>query len=177
MRADAGWPQSGDVVIDQSPGRRGLIMFGHLLMPLDGSELAESALPLAKAVAGRFNSEVTLLRVVRSPHIIGGGEEFTALYVTMREDLLLDAAEYLFAQEKAWRAAGLKVNSLVWEGQSVADVILKCADELDVDAIVMSTHGRGGVMRWVFGSVADRVLQQARVPILLVRAQLTEKRR
>lgn len=149
-------------------------MFRHLLIPLDGSKLAESVLPLAMVVAERFDSEVTLLRVVRSPHIIGGGEEFPALYVTMREDLCREASEYLATKEQGWRAAGLKVNSQVREGHSIADIILECADDLDVDAIAMCTHGRSGVMRWVFGSVADKVLQQAQVPILLIRAQPTE---
>lgn len=150
------------------------MMFSHLLIPLDGSKLAETVLPLAKAMAERFDSKVTLLRVVRSPHVIGGGEEFPALYITMREDLCREASEYLAAKEEAWRAAGFMVSSQVREGHSIADIILKCADELGVDAIAMCTHGRSGVVRWVFGSVADKVLQKAPVPILLVRAQATD---
>jgi nucleotide-binding universal stress UspA family protein len=149
-------------------------MFKHLLVPLDGSELAEIALPMAKAIAVRFESEITLLRAVHLPHYIGDGLDFTEVYTNLSENMQAEATAYLKAKQKGLLAAGFNANCHLVIGEPPADAILLAADELGVDAIVMSTHGRGGVMRWVFGSVADKVLQQARVPILLARLPLTE---
>lgn len=145
-------------------------MFQHLLVPLDGSELAETALPMAKSVAEQFGSEITLLRAVHLPQYIGDGLDFTDVYINLGQSMQDEATAYLEARQKALRAAGFKVNCRIIVGEPPADAILLAAEELSVDAIVMSTHGRGGVMRWVFGSVADKVLRQARIPILLNRA-------
>lgn len=144
-------------------------MFTHLLVPLDGSELAEIALPMARAVAERFGSKITLVRAVHLPPYIGDGLDFTDLYTNLDQSMQQEAREYLEEKQKALRAAGLAANYRLVVGEPPADAILLAADELEIDAIVMSTHGRGGVMRWVFGSVADRVLQRAKVPILLSR--------
>jgi nucleotide-binding universal stress UspA family protein len=64
---------------------------------------------------------------------------------------------------------GYQVDTLVEEGESVAELILDASGRLGVDTIIMSTHARGGVSRWIFGSVADKVLQKANVPVLLVK--------
>ncbi len=146
-------------------------MFNHILVPLDGSELAEAVLPTVKALAEGFASEITLLRVVLPPNLMGGMPDFTEVYMEVFEAMHRDASDYIEAQEAAWRTAGFNVNGRIIDGESIADIILDVADELDVDAIAMSTHGRGGIRRWVFGSVADKVLQHAHVPILLVRTQ------
>lgn len=149
-------------------------MFNHLLVPLDGSELAEAVLPMVLAIAESFESEITLLRVVHPPHFANVGHDFAELYVSMRQDMYEEATKYTETKQKELEAAGFKVNNRVVEGDFVADILLDLADELGIDAIAMSTHGRGGIRRWVFGSVADKVLQRANVPILLVRAQPTE---
>ena len=144
-------------------------MFTHLLVPLDGSELAEIALPMASAVAERFGSKITLVRAVHLPPYIGDGLDFTDLYTNLDQSMQQEAREYLEQKLKGLHAAGIETNYHLVVGEPPADAILLAADELGVDAIVMSTHGRGGMMRWVFGSVADRVLQRAKVPILLSR--------
>ncbi len=144
-------------------------MFTHLLVPLDGSELAEIALPMASAVAERFGSKITLVRAVHLPPYIGDGLDFTDLYSNLDQSMQQEAREYLEQKQKGLRAADIEADYHLVVGEPPADAILLAADELGVDAIVMSTHGRGGMMRWVFGSVADRVLQRAKVPILLSR--------
>ncbi|MBK8901531.1 MAG: universal stress protein [Anaerolineaceae bacterium] len=144
-------------------------MFTHLLVPLDGSELAEIALPMAWSVAEKFKSKITLLRVVHLPYYIGDGLDITDLYTSLDQKMQQEARAYLEEKRKVLRGAGIEVNLHLVVGEPPADAILLAVDELGVDAIVMSTHGRGGMMRWVFGSVADRVLQRARVPILLSR--------
>ncbi len=145
-------------------------MFKHLLVPLDGSELAEAALPMALAVAERFESKITLLRVVNPPYYTGAGLEYGGFTTAVRQE----AAAYIEAHQERLQNAGFNVHVRLIEADFVADAILDVAEELGIEAIAMSTHGRGGIRRWVFGSVADKVLQHAHIPILLVRAQIGE---
>ena len=155
-------------------------MFKHILVPLDGSFLAEAALPPALALAAKFGGEITLLRVTSMSTIYyadpyGGGAE---LLVEMRQQARAETAEYLKARKGELRQQGYIVHTQALEGESPADAILDVAESQHVDTIVMSTHGRGGLARWVYGSVADKVLRHADVPILLVRAkeEMAEKK-
>lgn len=153
-------------------------MFKHLLVPLDGSHLAEGALPVAMELASRFDSEITLLRVVRPPYIVSsvGGSAYAEMLMDLREQAHTEATDYLRALQGSLRQQGYPAHAHATEGEATAEIILDVAAELRVDTIVMSTHGRGGISRWVFGSVADKVLQRATVPVLLIRAQDGELR-
>jgi nucleotide-binding universal stress UspA family protein len=149
-------------------------MFKHLLVPLDGSGLAEVALSSAVSLAQQFDSKLSLLRVVRPPEVTGqtsGGVAHGEFVADLRQRALSEARQYLHSQQGILRQQGLHVDILVVEGRNVAELILDNMVALEVDIIVMSTHGRGGLSRWVFGSVADKVLRRAEVPILLIRAQ------
>ncbi|MCB0163275.1 MAG: universal stress protein [Anaerolineae bacterium] len=147
-------------------------MFKHILLPLDGSDLAEKALPLAVALAHQFGSEIILIRMVEvfyptllAPHLT------SATAVTISESYAQAhraAEDYLLAQQAHLRQQGLNVDVTICEGPP-ADGILYTASEYDVDCIVMSTHGRGGLARWTLGSVADKVARHAPCPVLLVR--------
>ena len=153
-------------------------MFKHLLLPLDGSRLAEMALPLAQSLAAQFGSKLTLLQVVSLPYAVGLGHdasgEFSNLN-SLNQDMKIEATRYLNAQKEAVAQAGIAVEVKIVMGKSPAEAILAANDELGIDTVVMSTHGRSGVMRWVFGSVADKVLRHARVPVLLVRVPAEDK--
>lgn len=151
-------------------------MFNHILVPLDGSGLAESALPIALEVASKFESAITIMRVVLPPHVVSHttGAAYASLITGLREIAYEEAESYLKAQQGSLRQQGYQVHCKVVDGEPVADIILDVAEGLPVDLIVMSTHGRSGVSRWVFGSVADRILRQASIPILLVRSQQDE---
>jgi nucleotide-binding universal stress UspA family protein len=148
-------------------------MFKNLLVPLDGSGLAEVALPAAVALAQQFGSNLILLRVVRPPQVTGqtsGGIAYGEFVADLRQRAVDEAQQYLHSQQGMLRQQGLHVDVVVAEGQNVAELILDNADDLRIDTVVMSTHGRGGLSRWVFGSVADKVLRRAMVPVLLIRA-------
>lgn len=145
-------------------------MFSHLLVPLDGSALAEVALPLATAVAEKFHSKITLITAVHLPYYVGDGLDFAQVYGPISDNMEEEAKKYLQSKQHQLLAAGFHVNIEIKIGQPPADAILLTGEDLQVDAIVMSTHGRGGIMRWVFGSVADKVLRNATVPVLLARA-------
>ncbi|MCA9916503.1 MAG: universal stress protein [Anaerolineales bacterium] len=149
-------------------------MFKHILVPLDGSHLAEAALPSALALASNFQSELSLVWVLQPPHLImtaANGSVYAQLLTEMRNQSEQDAHSYLQAHKGSLQQQGFTVHTQVAEGENIADTLLEVASALDVDTIVMSTHGRGGISRWVFGSVADKVLRYANVPVLLIRAK------
>jgi len=155
-------------------------MFNHILVPLDGSPLGEVALPAAMALASKFDSELTLVQVLQPPRIIMtdvNGSVYTQLLVELQQQAEQEAHSYIQAHQGSLRQQGYIVHSQIPEGENVADALLQVAAKANVDTIVMSTHGRGGISRWVFGSVADKVLRQADVPVLLIRSkeELVEK--
>jgi nucleotide-binding universal stress UspA family protein len=128
----------------------------HALVPLDGSVLAEAALDCAAALAGTVVQRITLVRVV--PYSAKPCER-------------LEAAEYLETCYRALREAlagrACLLDTLLLEGTAAAEQIAQHA-EVDGGLVVMATHGRGGLMRWVLGSVADEVLHRSNMPVLVV---------
>lgn len=144
-------------------------MYKRILLPLDGSKLAEAALPHAVHLARQFDSQLVLLRVVVSPYAIVAPDLVLAGTDPDLRELSTHAEQYLKGIGAQIAGQGIDVRTVVSEGP-VAEAIIDHALALDVDLIVMSTHGRGGVSRWVYGSVAERVLQGAACPVLLIRS-------
>ncbi|MBI5878834.1 MAG: universal stress protein [Chloroflexi bacterium] len=146
-------------------------MYNRILVPLDGSALAEAALPHAHMLAAPANGEIILLRVVTySLHDIA--EHDPHMDGTLADDLKAVRADAeLYLHRLATRLQPReRVRAIVLDNARAADAIIACASEQAVDLIVMTTHGRTGVVRWLLGSVADRVARQARAPVLLVRS-------
>ncbi|MCB0190867.1 MAG: universal stress protein [Anaerolineae bacterium] len=147
-------------------------MFKRILVPLDGSELAEQALPLAVALGHQFNSHLILIRMVEftypslfMPHMT------SATAVSMSEtyeQAKQEAHHYLLAQQKKLQADGINAQIILCEAEAAEGIIYN-AKENQVDCIVMSTHGRSGLARWTLGSVADKVARHAPCPVLLAR--------
>ena len=140
-------------------------MYTRILVPLDGSETAEKALPYARAFAGNLKVPVELLGVIDISHYASGDR---VRYL----DALIDAAilrnqEYL--KRVATTFAGARVESTV-EGGAPAEAIVTKAAGNKGTLIVMATHGRSGLKRWLLGSIAEKVLRGASNPALLVRA-------
>jgi nucleotide-binding universal stress UspA family protein len=149
---------------------------GHprrILVPLDGSELAEHALPLAASIARLAGAEITLVRSISWATEFIGANAYLMSYSSADLIDLADqsARDYLREVAERLTAQGLTVHIDV-RLDPAADGILLCAEQQHADLIVMSTHGRGGFGRWVYGSVADRVLRGASIPVLLVRANV-----
>jgi nucleotide-binding universal stress UspA family protein len=146
--------------------------YKHILVPLDGSDLAELALTDALNLAQLHQAEVTLLQVI-SP----------LEYLASNGDLFLDEL-WTLQKEAAWRylkdisqreeCKNLEVHLAVEMGPT-AEKIIDYAHQAPIDLIVMATHGRSGFKRWVYGSVADKVLRGANLPILLIRAHPEQK--
>lgn len=148
-------------------------MFRHILVPLDGSGFAEAALPYALEMAAQFDSDITLLRVVLPPRIGEGAlsPESANFLIKMRDDLYKEAIDYLQQQKGSLRQQNFRVHYQVAESEDVAGEIISAVKGRDIDTVIMCTHGRGGISRWLFGSVATRVLQSAQVPVLVIRPQ------
>lgn len=148
-----------------------MVEFKRILVPLDGSPLSESALPIATSLAGHFESQIILIRALGGPGSTISTfhpEVGIRLQKEMREHARQEAESHLQARQGELRQQGFKVRTLMRDA-SPAESIIDAAAAEDVDLIVMSTHGRGGLARWTFGSVADKVARHSPCPVLLVR--------
>jgi len=138
-------------------------MFRHLLVPLDGSGMAESALPAAAALAGRFKATVTLLHVIEknAPERVHG-----EMHLRTPEQAL----EYLKAVSRRAFPKGISVHLHVHRApvRKMAKAIVAHEEEFRHDLIVMCTHGRGGTSRLLAGSVAQRVIGKGTKPVLIL---------
>ena len=142
------------------------------MVPLDGSELAECVLSHVEAVAvGCKVDKVTLVRVVVPLHLYGGAESGFSHEERQRveTDSMGIARNYLDQMVKRLTDIGLPAQSEVLYG-NIIDSLANYADRNEVDLIIMSTHGRSGVSRWVWGNTADRMLRSSTAPVLMVRA-------
>ena len=140
-------------------------MYRRALVALDGSEVAETIMPFILEIAGPL--EVTLLRVtvpVRPMIVEGAGQPM----FEDPESARIDAEEYLAPLAADLRRRGVRVKTEVRRGE-VAEEILKAARESKADVIAMTTHGRTGLGRLLFGSVAETVLRESELPVLLMR--------
>jgi nucleotide-binding universal stress UspA family protein len=140
-----------------------------ILAPLDGSDIGEAALSYAEAIASSSRATINLVQVISPPgtveaNLLGGPDwrKFVKAMHDAGENYLKSIAERLSSQN-------IKVTHEVLTGEP-ADKIVEYAAEKGASLIAMSTHGRTGLARWVLGSVADKVLHGARIPILLVRS-------
>lgn len=138
-------------------------MFKKILVPLDGSALAESILPQVTDLARLHDAEVVLLTVALA-HAFPGADPTEAQLHAVRE-----AEKYLETMERELKGRKVRVSVVVRYGHA-AEEILDHAAFAGIDLIAMSTHGRAGVRRWVLGSVAEKVLRASTTPLLLVRA-------
>ena len=141
-----------------------------LVVPLDGSELAESSLPYAEELALQMGLNVSLIRVTPTPNLGFPGMEPYAYDGQMYVDMERAAEGYLRQKQTELEQRGLSVESTLKGGHPAAHII-DHAEAIEGSLIVMSTHGRSGVGRWVMGSVADRILRASASPILLIRSQ------
>jgi len=148
-------------------------MTRRLLVPLDGSQAGEASLPWAVTLARRHDADIALVRAISLSPLVGGGPYGEYMITDTYEQVLADersvALEYLDGVRNRLAAEGVSVETHVRVGRA-SMAILDVADELGVEAIVMTTHGRGGWTRVFLGSVAEQVLPSATVPVLLVRS-------
>jgi nucleotide-binding universal stress UspA family protein len=145
-------------------------MYQTILVPLDGSKRAEAILPYVEELASSRKSKVILLQVIEPSTTTISPYDMVPYYDTeLAERIVQEAKTYIAAQQGALQEKGIDVEALVAQG-AVVRSILDVADQKNVDLVAMASHGRSGVGRVFYGSVAAGVLHAADRPLLLIRA-------
>ena len=146
-------------------------MYKKILVPLDGSRIAECVMPHIKTIAKATNSKVELVSVVEPVEIPTRGK------IALTEDDLKqinadasqEANKYLNSLANRLKRAGIEGIPVVITGKP-AESLVDYANNNAIDLIIMATHGRSGITKWFWGSVAEKVLRAVDIPILLVKA-------
>jgi nucleotide-binding universal stress UspA family protein len=141
-------------------------MYKKILVPLDGSPLAEAVLPHAEAIARLEDAEIILLRVpvLVSAEFLAGDPTVAQM---IQEGEEAESVRYVNQKMDELKKARFRVSAVTQQGP-VPDTILAVAEKTGADMIAMSTHGRTGIQRWLMGSVADRIVHHAHIPVMLI---------
>jgi len=152
-------------------------MYAHIVVPLDGSEAAERALPHAQGMAKAFGSTLHLIQVVsRSEEIdlvrgagdsVGAAEYSQGVAEHLINTRIARAEHYLKEVMSRLTPQGIKVETGVLQG-AASENIARYADDKGGDLIIMSTRGQGGIQRLLLGSTTDRVLRAGHLPVLAI---------
>ena len=153
--------------MEATPGTISAAMYQRVLIPLDGSPIAESILPFISKIAGPLDMEVVLVRVVPL-----ASEQAMGIASTVGLDSVeageREAQRYLNAHVEGLWAKGLRAQAQVVIGDPAPEIVA-CAHKVGADLIAMTTHGRSGLSRLMMGSVAEEVLRSAAIPVFLMR--------
>lgn len=145
-------------------------MYRRILVPLDGSKLAESVLPHAQAIAKLAKASVELVHVIEPIELPTRGG--IALSVDDLKQIewhsKRDAQSYLRGIMDRLKRVGVKAHSKLLAGKA-ADSLVDYIQDENFDLVIMATHGRSGISRWIWGSAAERILHSSSVPILIIR--------
>ena len=146
-------------------------IYRKVMVPLDGSELAECVLSHVKALAAVSHpGGITFVRVVEPFSSIATGFDISAdMFERFEKEQRADAEKYLQRIVERFDKDSVSTRAELLYGFA-AEALADYASKNAVDLIVIATHGRSGISRWVWGSVADRLLRSACVPIMMVRA-------
>ena len=144
------------------------VRLSKIMVPLDGSTLAEQALPYAKELARRLSAEVVLVRAIKMSGLYYGAYMEGFRYMPeIEKGIEDDGREYLEDVAKELREEGLTVTWKLVRG-SAAGAVTQLARETPQDLVVMTTHGRSGLTRWVVGSVAEALVRSSGDPVLVI---------
>jgi nucleotide-binding universal stress UspA family protein len=143
----------------------------HILVPLDGSPLAEAILPHVMGIARLSGARVTLVEAVAPVYSISGGAHTADVGIDVRaaETAHNESARYLEHVAGRLRRDHVEADVAVITHWQAAHAIIDYANDHGVDLIAMATHGRGAWSRWVIGSVADKVMRGCHIPMLVLR--------
>ena len=144
-------------------------MFEQIMVPLDGSSLAERTLPHTVALAQAFDAKVLLFRALERRRSATDTRSVDPVDWHMRK---AEAKSYLDGAASRLRDADIRVDTVIEEGPA-AERIIQFAQEEDVDLIVISSHGRSGLSQWNVNSVVQKVILRAYMPVMIVRAYLS----
>jgi nucleotide-binding universal stress UspA family protein len=146
-------------------------MYKKILVPLDGSDRAEGILPHVEELAKRFGSEIIFMRVVEGDYFVPGYQEVVDIsgYEQEYNRRKNEVETYLEDIKQRFNAKGISTRTIV-SYDSVVQSILNTADKEEVDLITVASHGRSGLARAFYGSVASGVLNRIDRPLLIIRS-------
>ena len=154
-------------------------MFKNILVPLDGSDVAEVVLATTKGLAKALGARVSLIRVVDTSAITR-----TVMPASVDESLVVndlsiinqtveaelkEAKDYLARVATGFSADGIEVSTQVRQGVA-GEEIIEAIEEEHIDVAMVATHGRSGIKRTIFGSVADHLIRESGKPVLVIKA-------
>lgn len=139
-------------------------MFKHIMVPLDGSKIAEESIPVAVGMSIKCGSKITLLQVCEVFSLMRGDKE------AEEKALKENAQAYLNSIKKQIEKDGIETEIVILTGKASVE-ICKYSRQTDVDLIIMSSHGRSGFTGWAVGSVSEKVIRHAATPVLLMRSE------
>jgi nucleotide-binding universal stress UspA family protein len=150
-------------------------MYNKIMVPLDGSSLAECVFPHVEAITGGCHvSDVVFVRAVE-PFVMQMMVYDSGYYFPQKQIDEIDARNEIEAKKylgeilQRVKLEGARTEAVVLKGKP-ADAVAEYADKNGIDLIVVATHGRSGISRWVWGSVADRVLRSVSAPVMMIRS-------
>lgn len=147
-------------------------MHKHILVPLDESPFSERSISVACQIAAKFDSEITLCHVLSlDEHIFA---ESATLYLDLKTIAQDEATRYLQTHQQELRAEGFATHINLIDWGTPADGVIGLANNGLYDLIVMTTHGRTGLRRFVLGSVAEKVVRHVDIPVLLIHGKTDE---
>lgn len=145
-------------------------MFKHILIPTDGSPLAQIAIDSGFALAKDAGAKVTVITVAEPFHIVAADAENIAIITEQEETHIRDEAEHVLKDTQARaRTLGLECDALFARATKAHEAIIEAANQNGCDLIAMASHGRKGVRAMVLGSVTSKVLSNSNIPVLVYR--------
>ena len=145
-------------------------MYHTILVPLDGSKRAEAILPHLEQMARRYEAKVIFLQVIEPAPLAGGAEiAYVRQYKEMFKEQAKQAEVYLAGLKGQFREKGIEALTIAAHGP-VVDMIINTAESENADLIALASHGRSGLSRVFYGSVAAGVLHRVDRPLLLIRS-------
>lgn len=145
--------------------------YQNILVPVDGSEIALNVVKHAAELAKAFNSKITVVQVMTlDPYI-------AAEYLSQgQSNVMIERAREFIqgnidAAKAQFEAAGVQVETKMLEGESIHRTIIKAVEDLNIDLVVISSHGRSGFQKLLMGSVAQSLITQLNVPVFVVKQQ------
>lgn len=143
-------------------------LYHKIVVPLDGSGWSQRAIPHAVDIARANGAELILLHILQPPAAEYVDQLALAGQDAQLQQLREAMKQYLIGLRTELRDEDLKVRTQVIEGFGVASLVCDYVNDEGVDLLVMSTHGRSGIMRFLFGSVANQIMQCVKVPVMLI---------
>lgn len=146
-----------------------MVEYRKIMVTLDGSDFAAQALPLAQTLAKNFAADLILFRAVPAMDVMSAPLEVIQFMDERQQRMVNEVTEIMESLAQSLEHQGVQTEAVIEVGDA-AEAIIDYAKNHEVDLIVMSTHGRTGLARWVYGSVAHKVLQGAPCSVFLVRS-------